>query len=129
MAKTSSEINTGLFGLDELATIICLQRPPNKLLESCYCDRLSGNNTLQESADARRHADHVWTRRGPGHSTGNCLVSREGCTVRTQRPGEGGLYLERLDAKLHEDCNNRDRGPQEGSTQADLSIIIITSLE
>ena len=50
--------------------------------------------------------------------------------VNTQRPGPGrGLYLERLDAKLHEDCNNRDRGPQEGSTQADLSVIIITSLE
>ena len=64
-----------------------------------------------------------------GHSTGNCLVSREGCRHMHRGLRPGGLYLEGLDAKLHYDCNNGGRvgeGLQEGSEQAALSIIIIT---
>ena len=46
--------------------------------------------------------------------------------VNTQRPGPGrGLYLEGLDAKLHEDYNNGHRS----APHKPLSVIIITSLE
>ena len=50
----------------------------------------------------------------PGHSTGNCLVSREGCRHMHRGLRPGGLYLEGLDAKLHYDCNNGGRGATGG---------------
>ena len=50
----------------------------------------------------------------PGHSTGNCLVSREGCRHMYRGLRPGGLYLERLDAKLHYDCNNGGSGATGG---------------
>ena len=34
--------------------------------------------------------------------------------VQTHAQGTGGLYLERLDAKLHYDCNNGGRGATGG---------------
>ena len=99
-----------LFGLDELPTIICLQRPPNKLLESCYRLCQSGAvitlcRRLQMPGDTQIMFRHAGTRGlgAGGHSTGNCLVSREGCRHMHRGLRPGGLYLEGLDAKLHED--------------------------